>query len=474
MSDRGAVVSGLSGGALHDLCRADAVWADRYEGWTELGSGGSATVVRTHSKVAGQDIALKVFLRTAAEDWQRFQAEVQNAQALASPYIVRTYSPFRRGSVAWIEMELVDGPDLKRELSLRDRPFAVPEALSVGAAVGHALAAAHEAGVLHRDVKPANVLLPLSRRPMAKLGDFGTSRLAGAARITHTGLLAGTPQFVAPEVVAGGSAGPASDVYGLTLCVYLMLSRNRFPFEMAEDGPVAQWLKAHTDAPVLPITVFNPSVPPAVGALLLRGLAKDPTQRPSAAEVAAAFEERTFEGAVVPPRSGSRRVRLVWLAAGAAVVLLAGSAIFLGERAPDGGVPTPASTPRPETAVSPIPAAQEPLAPAARPRRTEPAIPPPVPVPAPVPTLGASFRGELLTLANSGPQPLLDLRIVLIDSAGVRHNAAAAEGIAPGEELHLALDDFTPPVDPGGVPTRLEVTARDPRGGRYTFPLRLR
>src|SRR5207247_10643719 len=77
-------------GALHDLCRADPVWADRYEGWTELGRGGSATVVRTHSKVAGQDIALKVFLRTAAEDWQRFQAEVQNAQALVSPCLVRT------------------------------------------------------------------------------------------------------------------------------------------------------------------------------------------------------------------------------------------------------------------------------------------------------------------------------------------------------------------------------------------------
>ena len=457
-------------GALHDLCRADPVWADRYEGWTELGRGGSATVVRTHSKVAGQDIALKVFLRTAAEDWPRFQAEVQNAQALVSPCIVRTYSPFRRGSVAWIEMELVDGPDLKRELSLRDRPFAVPEALSVGAAVAHALAAAHEAGVFHRDVKPANVLLPRSRRPMAKLGDFGTSRLAGAARITHTGLLAGTPQFVAPEVVAGGSAGPAADVYGLMLCVYLMLSGNRFPFEMAEDGHVAQWLKAHTDAPVLPISVLNPSVPPPVGGLLLRGLAKDPAHRPSAAEVAAAFEGRTFEGVVVPRRSGSKRVRLVALAAGAAVVLLAGSAIFLRQSAPDGGAPTPASTPRPETSVSPIPAAREtPELLPARPHRAAPAI-----SPAAAPALRASFRGELLTLANSSPQPLLDLRIVLIDSAGVRHDAAAAEGIAAGEELHLALDDFTPPVDPAGVPTRLEVTARDPRGGRYTFPLRLR
>jgi hypothetical protein len=464
MSDRGAV---MSGDALHDLCRADPVWADRYEGWTELGSGGSATVVRTHSKVAGQDIALKVFLRTAAEDWQRFQSEVQNAQALVSPYIVRTYSPFRRGGIGWIEMELVDGPDLKRELERRERPFAVPEALEVGAAVAHALAAAHEAGVLHRDVKPANVLLPLSRRPVAKLGDFGTSRLTGAARITHTGLLAGTPQFVAPEVIAGESAGPASDVYGLMLCVYLMLSRNRFPFELAEDGPVAQWLRAHTDAPVLPITVFNAEVPPAVGAMLLRGLAKDFAQRPSAAEVAAIFEGRAFEGAVVPRHFRGRRG---WLGAGVAVVFLAGSAILLREKTPQDGVPTPASTRFPAVAVSPVPVGQEtPAPPPARPHRAEPAI-----TPAAASVLRASFRGELLTLANSGPQPLLDLRIVLVDSAGVRHKAAAPDGIAPGEELHLALDDFTPPVDPAAVPTRLEVSARDPRGGRYTFPRGLR
>jgi serine/threonine protein kinase len=448
-------------GALHDLCRADPVWAERYEGWTELGSGGSATVVRTHSKVAGQDIALKVFLRTAAEDWQRFQAEVQNAQALVSPYIVRTYSPFRRESVAWIEMELVDGPDLRHELAMRSTPFILAEALSVGAAVAHALAAAHEAGVLHRDVKPANVLLPSSRRPVAKLGDFGTSRLAGAARITHTGLLAGTPQFVAPEVVAGSSAGPAADVYGLMLCVHLMLSGNRFPFDVAPDAPVAQWLKAHTDAPVIPIMVFNPAVPPSVAALLGRGLAKDPAQRPSAAEVATALEGRELAQARAPRRSWARGV---WLGAGAALVLLAGSAMLLREPAPQPVAPR-VSTPSPEASVGPV--AQETVAPPpTRPPRAEPPTPP-----AP---LKASFHGELLTLSNTGPDPLLDLRIVLIDPAGIRHNAAAPDGIAPGEELHLAVEDFTPPMDPAAVPKRLEVSARDPRRGRSTFSVGLR
>ena len=451
-------------GALHDLCRADPVWAERYEGWTELGSGGSATVVRTHSKVAGQDIALKVFLRTAAEDWQRFQAEVQNAQALASPYIVRTYSPFRRESVAWIEMELVDGPDLRHELLRRGGPFALAEALSVGAAVAHALAAAHEAGVLHRDVKPANVLLPSSGRPVAKLGDFGTSRLAGAARITHTGLLAGTPQFVAPEVVAGGSAGPAADVYGLMLCVYLMLSGNRFPFDVAPDAPVAQWLKAHTDASVVPITVFNSEVPPPVASLVLRGLAKDPAQRPSAAEVAAAFEGRGFAGADAPRSSWGRGV---WVGSAAVVLLLAGAAMLLREPAPQPVAPR-VSTPSPEASATPTPVAQATLAPPpTRPPRAEPPS-------SPAPVLTASFRGELLTLANTGPDPLLDLRIVLVDSSGVRHDSAAPDGIAAGEELHLAVDDFTPPMDPAAVPKRLEVSARDPRRGRSTFSLGLR
>jgi hypothetical protein len=459
MSDRAAA---LAGDALHDLCRADPVWTERYEGWTVLGGGGSATVVRTHSRAAGQDIALKVFLRTAAEDWQRFQAEVSNAQVLVSPYIVRTYSPFRRGTVAWIEMELVDGPDLQRELERRDGPFALRQTLDVGAAVAHALAAAHEAAVLHRDVKPANVLLPLSRRPAAKLGDFGISRLASAARITHTGLLTGTPQFVAPEVVAGESAGPASDVYGLMLCVYLMLSRNRFPFEVAADGPVAQWLKAHTDAPVLPVTVFNPGVPPPVAAVLMRGLAKDPTRRPSAVESAKAFEDGTLEGVVVPRPAA----RSVWLGAGAAVVLVAG-ATLMRESAPRAEV----ALPPPEATVSPTPMEKDtpaPAQPSARPPRAE-----PVPTPAP-PALRASFRGELLRLVNPGPQPLLDLRIVLVDPSGARHHAAVADGIAPGEELHLAFDDFAPPVDPAGVPARLEVSARDGRGGRYAFPLELR
>src|SRR6185295_920164 len=145
----------MSDDALHNLCRADPVWAERYEGWVELGHGGSATVVRTHGKALGEDLALKVFPHLAREEWTRFRQEVSTAQKLTSPFIVRTYSPFPRGTFAWIELELIEGGTLRHELERRageGRAFAAGEVVEVGAAVASALATAHAAGVTHRDV----------------------------------------------------------------------------------------------------------------------------------------------------------------------------------------------------------------------------------------------------------------------------------------------------------------------------------
>ncbi|HET8644942.1 MAG TPA: serine/threonine-protein kinase, partial [Vicinamibacteria bacterium] len=277
----------MSADALHNLCRADPVWAERYEGWTVLGHGGSATVVRTHGKALGEDLALKVFPHLSRDEWTRFRQEVSTAQKLTSPFIVRTYSPFPRGSFAWIELELIEGGTLRHEL---DGPatgggrFPLEQVLEVGAAVAAALATAHEAGVTHRDVKPANILLPRGGRPAAKLGDFGISRLAGAARLTSTGLLVGTPQFAAPEVAAGALAEPPADVYSFALCLYLMLSGGRPPFAIEDEGSPSHWLRAHTEERPRPITDHDPAVPRALAALLERALDKDPGARPSAEE----------------------------------------------------------------------------------------------------------------------------------------------------------------------------------------------
>ncbi|HZJ71421.1 MAG TPA: hypothetical protein VFF36_10865, partial [Planctomycetota bacterium] len=100
-ADTEAILAHPSRDALHNLCLADPVWTERYEGWTYLGQGGSATVVRTHGKALDEDLALKVFPRLSIDEWTRFRRELGTAQRLTSPYIVRTYSPFPRGSFAW-------------------------------------------------------------------------------------------------------------------------------------------------------------------------------------------------------------------------------------------------------------------------------------------------------------------------------------------------------------------------------------
>jgi eukaryotic-like serine/threonine-protein kinase len=171
--------------ALHALCLSDPVWTERYEGWTELGRGGSAAVVRVFNRDAGGDVALKVFYGLAAEDRVRVGREVRGAQRLASPFIVRTFSPFARGSLAWIEMELVDGVDLRQELGQRAataRGFSLTESCGIAACLAEALGAAHSADVVHRDVKPANVLLPASGSPAAKLSD-SASAASSAQRV---------------------------------------------------------------------------------------------------------------------------------------------------------------------------------------------------------------------------------------------------------------------------------------------------
>jgi hypothetical protein len=466
--------------ALHTLCLADPIWAERYEGWTDLGRGGSATVVRTFSRDAGAEIAVKLFFGLSPDDRVRFQREVQNAQRLTSPDIVRTLSPFARGSLAWIEMELVDGGDLRTELERRERegqPFAVAEAVEIAAAIARALKAAHQAGVIHRDVKPANVLLPRSRDPVAKLGDFGIARILGATRVTATGLLAGTPQFASPEVVAGREAGPPSDVYSLSLCLFLMLSGNEFPFEIAEGSPPVRWMRAHADEVPRSIAALRPEVSPGLERLVMQGLSKDPEARPDAEAMLAGLELL-----LASPRARIRQVVRVGrrpLAALAVTFLLGIALGIIGGRfwpqaggsppsgpAPDavGLEPTPTSPGRDGEARSVAergtPGAQ--VSRTETPARSSPSqAPSPVAQPSPAARLRASLQEGLLTLLNAAPQAVSDLRLTLVGRGGERCEARFTDALAPGEEVLLSLDDFVPAPRAGFTPSRLEVVYRD-------------
>jgi serine/threonine-protein kinase len=462
--------------ALHALCLADRLWTERYEGWSELGRGGSACVVKAKSRALGQDVALKVFQRLHDDDWRRFQQEVLNAQQLSSPYVVRTFSPFPRGSVSWIELELVDGENLKQALERSARagtPFPLGEAFAIAVAVARALVAAHQASMIHRDVKPANVLLPRSGQPPAKLGDFGISRLASAARVTHTGLLAGTPQFAAPELLAGEPAGFASDVYSLGLCLYLLFSGNRSPFDLSEDAAPAQWLRAHAEATPRPLRERRSDAPLGLERLLAQALAKQPPARPSAAQLLAGLESLERD----PAASIARRPRPTPLLAGAALVL---AAALLARRGLDSPQEPPPQRrppiPRPTTLSSPPLALASTAPPAAAPEAAKASPPARSPAASATPAgaaLHASLALNLLTIANGSGETFSELTIALL-GGGRAFTATPSGSLRPDEVLLLALDEFQPPLPAGLRPEQVELIGFDSVGQRrrLTLPLR--
>lgn len=290
-SDAKGLVSGDD--ALQALCFADSVFNQRYEGWQILGRGSWATVVRTWSRDLGHEIALKVFVNLDPEVLQRVRDEVRAVQVLATPYLVHTYSMFDRGTVAWFEMEVVNGPNLQHEL---DRLAGAGERLPLVRAYEIALAVsrcvwhAHRHGVLHRDMKPANVLLPLSGQPAAKVSDFGIARLADVASTTPPGAITGTPRFASPEALAGEVVGPPHDVYGLGATLYTLLSGGRLPHQVTERASLAALRRLQLTTQPPPVRALAPEVDSGVEDVLAEALLEDPADRPGPGKIVHALE----------------------------------------------------------------------------------------------------------------------------------------------------------------------------------------
>jgi serine/threonine protein kinase len=198
---------------------------NRYSVLGTLGSGGMARVFLAHDEVLDRDVALKVLREQFAEDEEfveRFKREAQSAAALSHPNIVQVYDRGKAGNEAsYIAMEYVRGGTLKERISWSG-PLDPGVAAAIALQIAEALVAAHERGVIHRDIKPQNVLLTPTGD--AKVADFGIARAASATTISQRSVVLGTASYMSPEQAMGEPVGPASDLYSLGVVLYEMLT----------------------------------------------------------------------------------------------------------------------------------------------------------------------------------------------------------------------------------------------------------
>lgn len=261
------------------------VLAGRFELREPLGSGGMAAVYRGWDRKRNRMCAVKVLADHLSRDEdfrRRFRQEAEAASTLSHPRTVQVFAHGDEGSTQYIAMEYVGGGTLRDWLRREER---LPEAraLRLAAEVADALAYAHTRGIVHRDVKPHNVLLTPDGH--VKVADFGIARTLDATSHTRTGTVLGSMQYISPEQARGDQAGPASDLYSLGVVLYEALA-GRLPFEDGET-PVAMALK-HLNEPPFDLQWIRPDLSPATVALVRRLLAKSPRDRyPSAADLAA-------------------------------------------------------------------------------------------------------------------------------------------------------------------------------------------
>lgn len=244
-----------------------------------------ATVYRARDEKLERDVALKVMhphLADQAEFVDRFAREARASAKLSSPHVVQVYDEgtFADGPygspAAYIVMEHVSGDDLRTELSRRGS-FSLREALEILIQVLSGLGAAHRAGLIHRDVKPENVLIERGEsRPVAKVTDFGLARAVAAASTTSTGTVLGTVAYLAPEMIEQ-SPDARSDVYGAGIMLYELIA-GQVPF--TADSPIALAYK-HVNETMPRLSALAPWIPPELDSLIGLLTAKDPDQRPA-------------------------------------------------------------------------------------------------------------------------------------------------------------------------------------------------
>ncbi|MDT0452399.1 protein kinase [Streptomyces sp. DSM 40473] len=384
--------------------------AGRYRLGDPLGRGGMGEVWQGQDEVLGRQVAVKLLLGDDGDESaaMRFRMEAQTAARLNHPQVVAVYDFGEWEGRFYLVMELVQGSSLSVELAER-RALAPARAADLVAQTASGLAAAHRQGVVHRDVKPGNLMVDAATGTL-KIGDFGIARFVDetSAGLTRAGQIVGTSTYLAPERALGRTAGPESDVYALGCVLYQMLV-GRPPFW--DENPTAL-LYLHVDSPPEPPRHYRPDVPPAFEAYLLRMLAKQPEERPSAQEVADFFSGTAWRGTPQPlsPMTSPTSPFAPGVPQAAAAQSAAGPAAMAG--APVAPPSIPAVAPSPQSGIGPrtgSPAA--PLHPHAAPVPPVAMGAPPMPSAPPVPPIAAAMpppaSAPAAPLAPGSPVPSL-------------------------------------------------------------------
>lgn len=421
---------------MNDLLRrVEAALSERYEIQCELGRGGMAVVYLGRDLRHERDVAIKVLppQLASAIGHERFLHEIKLAAGLAHPYIVPILESGEAAGLLYYTMPVIQGETLQERLR-REAPLPIGEALSIACEVAEALAHAHEAGVLHRDVKPSNILLT---RDHALLSDFGVARAAEASgdeRLTGTGVIVGTPAYMSPQQALSDDALDASaDQYSLACVLYEMLA-GRAPFRGTSAQAV---LLSHATRAPPPLEELRPDVPAAIVATVARALAKDPKERFPHIE---AFHDALEAGAAglsqsdvaSEPRAGRRAVGVVLLGLMAAAGVWGLSSFVVGRASVDD--PSVAVPPADQVAVLPC--------------RVEPALG------ASADSLGVFTAQQIWSWLDRGPElhlmpwarvderpyPPLDSLRVTAENLGAESLVVCSLGLSRGDSVVLTYD----------------------------------
>lgn len=249
--------------------------AERYQLANEIGRGSMGIVYQAHDILLERDVALKQLAPHLAHDpafTERFVREARALAKLSHPNIVQVFDFLSTDSGIWIAMELVNGEELEDKLT-RGIPLAMETCIKLGIQLSNAMGYAHGNGVIHRDFKPANVLVPADGE--AKIMDFGLARIVQSSTYTQVGTVMGSAAYMSPEQAAGKDAAPATDIYAFGVTLYRMAT-GKLPFTGDPQSIVAQHL---SQTPVVP-QQHNSGISDELNRLIMQMLAKAPGERP--------------------------------------------------------------------------------------------------------------------------------------------------------------------------------------------------